>query len=56
MGDTWPMLIAAGRLRKGQDVDAIARATGLSVAEVDAIAGRLERADERAASREGIRP
>lgn len=45
MADSWLMLIAAGRLRRGQDVAAIARATGLTVAEVDAIAGRLARAD-----------
>lgn len=51
MADSHAALIAAGRLRKGQAVDVIARATGLSVAEVTAIAHRLARADQRAAAR-----
>ena len=42
--DTWPMLLAAGYLRRGLDIDAVAHRTGLTVAEVTAIAHRLARA------------
>jgi hypothetical protein len=49
MSDTHAMLVAAGRLRRGQDAADVARATGLTEAEVIAIAHRLARADRLAA-------
>jgi hypothetical protein len=51
VADTWPILVAAGLLRRGHRPDLVARHCGLSVAEVDAIAHRLHRADERHAAR-----
>lgn len=49
MSDTHAMLVAAGRLRRGQSVENVARATGLSIGEVWKIAERLAAVDARAA-------
>lgn len=43
--DTHAQLVAAGYLRRGQDVATVARATGLGVTDGAAIVERLRRAD-----------
>lgn len=43
--DAHAQLVAAGYLRRGQDVAAVARATGLGVTDVAAIVERLRGAD-----------
>jgi len=47
VSDTWPMLIAAGYLRRGLAVDQVAARTGLTITWVMAIALRLVRAPTR---------
>ena len=49
MSDSHTSLVAAGYLRRGVDPAAITRRTGLSYAEIVAIAKRLRIADEAAA-------
>jgi hypothetical protein len=48
VADTWPMLVAAGLLRRGHRIDLTARHTGLTVDQVRAIAERLAAADRKA--------
>lgn len=45
MADPWPILIAAGRLRRGESIETVIAATGLRAFEVRAIAERLRIAD-----------
>ena len=45
--DSWPMLIAAGYLRRGRSVEDVIALTGLRAFEVRAIIARLAVADAK---------